>query len=152
MEYILGGVLIVASSEPFVFQSSGLEHALELSSRIYLSGHLSLPQESLPHMSTTSFEMGVSHYREFTHDTPHLHAENVEFNYVAEGETHLCDISSGKIWRLSRGSVFIVGPNTPYATKHRQGTKVVFFKAPGGNDKRLVELSPEIEEWLLEEI
>ena len=101
---------MAASSEPFVFQSSDLEHALESTSRVYLSGHLSLPQEFLRHMSTTSFEMGVSHYHEFTHDDPHLHTTNVEFNYVAEGETHLCDISSGKIWRLSRGGVFIIGP------------------------------------------
>lgn len=136
----------VSDSNPAIFSADSLGEALGDVSRVYLSGRLSLPQ-TLPHVDQ-ELEMGMSYYDSFTCDIPHLHESNCEFNYIAEGETHLLDLASGKTWVLPAGSVCILQPNTPYVTKHAAGTRVVFFKAPGGNDKRIVEVSPEVEEWM----
>lgn len=135
---------------PVVFPADVLDKSFDGADRIYLSGRLSLPQ-SMPHLDQ-DLEMGMSYYARFTCDKPHLHDCNCEFNYIAEGETHLLDLASGKVWVLPAGSAFILKPNTPYVTKHTAGTRVVFFKAPGGNDKRIVNVPPEAEEWMRKRI
>lgn len=141
-----------ASEGPVIFDSHDLRDALLQSSRIYLSGNLSRPQEGISPLSGTSIEMGESLYTSFTCDSPHMHTTNYEFVYIAEGETHLYDLTNDSISVLLPGSVFILKPNTPYVSKHAAGTRTVFFKAPGGNDKRLVEVPQHVTEWMSEKI
>lgn len=133
---------------PFIIPAQELNAVLKTSSRIYLSGDLKNPQTGLRPLTSTAVEMGVSQYDAFSSDTPHMHLSNIELNYVVEGETHLFDIERNTVWELPAGSVFILEPNTPYATKHKGGTKVVFFKSPGGNDKMPVEVTSEVQQWL----
>lgn len=137
---------------PVVFTSTSLASALSQTGRVYLSGNLGRPQEVLPHVADTALEMGMSFYEGFTCDSPHLHETNFEFNYIAEGETHLYDITEDREWVLPAGSAFVLRPQTPYVTKHAAGTRVVFFKAPGGNDKRVVEVPPHVRSWMEERI
>ena len=37
---------------------------------------------------------------------------------------------------------------TKYASKHTAGTKILFFKAPGGNDKTLFAIDNALKKWL----
>lgn len=133
---------------PVVFTSDSLADSLSQMGRVYLSGHLEHPQGAMPHVADTAVEMGMSFYEDFSCDKPHLHETNFEFNYIAEGVTHLYDIEGDREWVLPAGSAFILRPGTPYVTKHAPGTRVVFFKAPGGNDKRVIEVPPHVRAWM----
>ena len=131
-----------------VFTVSELDHALSQSRRVYLSGHLATPQEVMPYVDIEPNEMGISQYDSFTCDKPHVHDVNHEFNYIAEGETHVLDIDRMEEHVLPKGSVFILQPGVPYVSKHTAGTKVVFFKTPGGNDKRVIEVTDAVRTWM----
>lgn len=131
-----------------VFRSNLIDEAFRHASRVYLSGHLAQPQPMLPHLASTPLEMGISQYDHFTCDKPHRHPKNYEFNFVAAGETHVYDIDAGEVHELPAGSAYILKPGHAYVTKHAAGTRVVFFKAPGGNDKQIVEVSEELLNWM----
>ena len=132
---------------PLIVGTEELDSALASADRVYLAGHLEVPQTLLPHIDCAP-EMGVSSYRNFTADKPHVHPCNIEFNYIAKGCTKLLVLQTGEEYELGAGSTFILPPGTPYATKSRAGTRVIFFKSPGGNDKQLVEVSRELAQWL----
>lgn len=134
-----------------VFSADELDRALAASHRVYLSGSLARPQTEIAHVDS-SFEMGVSTYGAFTCDTPHVHPHNEEFNYIAAGETHVMDLRTETVHVLPAGSVFILEPGVPYVSKHTAGTRVVFFKAPGGDDKTVVEVSESARAWMAEKI
>ena len=42
---------------------------------------------------------------------------------------------------------FVIRPMTKYYQKAREGTEILFFKVPGGNDKKEVSLTEEQEMW-----
>ena len=134
-----------------VFPADELGRALEASRRVYLSGTLARPQVEIAHVDS-SFEMGISNYETFTCDTPHVHPRNEEFNYIAAGETHVMDLRTETVHVLPAGSVFILEPGVAYASKHTAGTRVIFFKAPGGDDKTVVEVSESARAWMAERI
>lgn len=133
------------------FSADELNRALDVSHRVYLSGSLARPQAAIAHVDS-SFEMGVSSYETFTCDTPHVHPRNEEFNYIVAGETHVMDLRTETVHVLPAGSVFILEPGVAYVSKHAAGTRVVFFKAPGGDDKTVVEPSESARAWMAEKI
>ncbi len=60
-------------------------------------------------------------------------------------------LDEGTEYVFGENSLFALFPNERYASKHRPGTKVLFIKSPGGNDKVILkELPKEIEAWLSE--
>ena len=122
--------------------------ALSETYRVYLCGNLSSPQPELEWLHDDHVEMGMSNYTTFTADKPHLHKVATEYNYVLKGESKVYFIDENKECVFKQGSLFVVSPNTRYASKHQADTQILFFKVPGGNDKQLIEISPLLKAWL----
>lgn len=131
-----------------IIKKDCIEHALSKEYRQYLTGHLSKPQPFLNHIDD-DIEIGISHYREFTADKPHVHPVCTEHAYVLEGavKIRLLD-GSNEECEIRAGDFFLLRPGIPYATKNAAGTKVLFVKSPGINDKTPVEVDGETEKWL----
>ena len=125
-----------------------LDDALTHDYRQYLTGHLGRPQPFLKHIDDDT-EIGMSFYREFRSDTPHVHPVCTEHAYILEGMIRLRLLDgSGEEYELHPGDFFVLPPNTPYVTKNAPGTRVLFIKAPGRNDKTLVEPDAETLAWM----
>jgi len=127
---------------------SQITKALSETYRVYLSGNLSIPQPELEWLHDDHIEIGISNYIEFTADKPHLHKTATEYNFVLKGESKVYIIDENKEYTFKQGSLFVVSPNTRYASKHQADTQVLFFKVPGVNDKQLVEMTPFLKTWL----
>lgn len=128
-------------------QGKEIATALDKTYRVYLCGNLEKPQ-SLRWIHDEKNEVGVSFYQKYTADQPHFHTMATEYNYIVSGSTKLFLIDENKEFTYEAGSIFVLPPMTKYASKHLAGTKVLFFKSPGGNDKNLVEVTPELQKWL----
>jgi mannose-6-phosphate isomerase-like protein (cupin superfamily) len=126
---------------------SELNKALQSDYRVYLCGNLCKPQ-NMKWIPDGELEIGISFYKEFTADKPHFHAANTEYNYVINGMTKLLLIDYGEEFIFEEGSLFIIPPHTKYASKHIGGTRIIFVKNPGGNDKKLVDINKALTEWL----
>jgi len=124
-----------------------LEGALEHEYRQYLTGHLSRPQSYLEHIEDDT-EIGMSYYREFTADTPHIHPVCTEYAYILEGCVRVRLLTTGEEIELNQGDFSVLPHGTPYATKNAEGTRVLFIKVPGVNDKTLVTPDEETKRWL----
>ena len=125
-----------------------LSSALEKEYRQYLAGHLSREQKFLQHVDD-DIEVGISHYREFTADKPHMHPVATEHSYVLQGsiKMRLLD-GSGEEYRFDQGDFFVLRPGVGYATKNAADTKILFIKSPGVNDKTEVDVDEETRQWL----
>jgi mannose-6-phosphate isomerase-like protein (cupin superfamily) len=125
-----------------------IEAALAQTYRVYLCGNLERPQDELVCMPNYEVEIGISDYREFTADRPHFHTTTTEYNYVLHGTSRVYLIDSDEEHTFEEGSLFVIPPRTRYASKHVGGTRLLFFKSPGGNDKRLVDPDVALSAWL----
>lgn len=128
-----------------------IEESLLNNNRQYLIGNLSLHQD-LSHIHDENVEVGMSDYKEFTADEPHTHRNLTEYQVMLSGYSEIMDIDTGNVTKLNEGDFFMVLKGTRYAQKSSQGTRILFFKYPGGNDKELVNVSDEVLCWLNEEI
>ena len=130
-------------------KSETIEHALAQHYRQYLTGKLKHPQPELQHMED-EIEIGLSHYKEFTPDLPHVHPVATEHCYVVKGSVRcrLLD-GSGQAQQFDEGDFFVFRPNEPHACKNAPGTVVLFIKSPAINDKTLVDVDEETGKWLL---
>ena len=94
-------------------------------------------------------EIGISHYRVFTADKPHMHPVATEHSYVLQGSMKMRVLDgSGEELRFDAGDFFVLRPGVGYATKNAADTKILFIKAPGINDKTEVEIDEETARWL----
>ena len=124
-----------------------IHNALEHSYRVYLCGDLQQPQD-LPWIHDERNEIGISYYKEFTSDKPHFHSTATEYNLVLSGCSKVLLLEEMKEYTFEAGSLFVFPPMTKYASKHTGGTTVLFFKSPGGNDKHLIDIDPDLRIWL----
>lgn len=130
------------------FYGREVEEALLQIPRVYLCGHLDQPQASLWHYDDIHTEVGVSYYQEFTADAPHEHTKNREFNFVVTGLTKVLLLNSNTEYEFGPNSLFIIDPSMPYCTKSQPNTEILFVKVPGGNDKVLVDVTPDLALWM----
>ncbi len=114
--------------------------------RTYLCGNLKQPTES-DFIHTDSYEMGITEYKEFTCEKPHLHSFNDEYNYVIEGCLKVLLINEKRELIFESGDLFVIHPNESYVCKGQAGTRVVFSKLPGGNDKVLIDADMSVTRW-----
>ncbi|MDO4501942.1 MAG: cupin domain-containing protein [Coriobacteriia bacterium] len=112
----------------------------------YFFGNLAKPQEQFA-CHPGPFELGMGSYPQFTFEAPHVHAANQEFNYVLEGAVKVVNLETGQEHMFKPGDLFSYDPGVRHLSKNLPGTRVLFFKSPGGNDKELLPLSPAIEAW-----
>ena len=129
-------------------RGEALENALAQEYRQYLTGHLQRPQPHLQHIED-DIEVGISHYRTFTADKPHVHPVATEHGYILQGclRLRLLD-GSEQEQEFHAGDFFVLQPGIGYATKSAPGTKILFIKAPGINDKTDVPVTEELTRWL----
>lgn len=128
--------------------NDSLNEALNKEYRQYLAGRLSREQKHLKHIDD-DIEIGVSLYKEFTADKPHMHPVATEHGYVLQGsvKVKLLD-GSGREYQFNEGDFFVLRTGIGYATKNAKNTKVLFIKSPGINDKTLVKIDTETKKWL----
>ena len=125
-----------------------LNQALNKSYRVYLCGDLKKTQE-IGWIYDTKNEVGVSFYQYFTADQPHFHTTATEYNYIISGSSKILLLNEQKEVTLEAGSICVIPPMTHYASKHQAGTKILFFKSPGGNDKQLIiDIKESLHMWL----
>lgn len=117
-----------------------IDSALDKKYRQYLVGHLLKDREEFNFIED-DIEVGISYYREFTADKPHFHTRCTSHSYVLTGNLRVKLLDTGEEHELGEGDFFTIRPKTPYAVKNAAGTKVLFIKAPAGNDK--VDVSPD---------
>ena len=129
-----------------IIRNEATEAALQDNGRVYLCGNLALPN-GVDHICTDGYEIGISYYADFSADKPHYHASNTEYNYVLEGEIKILLIRDNKEIHLRKGDLFVLSPNEPYVGKCLPGTRVLFSKVPGGNDKEDLPLTEELQAW-----
>lgn len=131
-----------------IIRGADLDRALSMEYRQYLTGHLQRPQAHLQHIDD-DIEIGISHYREFTADKPHMHPVATEHSYVLQGSIKILVLEDEpREYQLEAGDFFVLRPGVGYATKNAPDTKILFIKAPGINDKTLIPVSEALSQWL----
>jgi len=128
--------------------ASDLEAFLKTNDRVYLCGNLEKKQE-MDWISTDGVEIGISHYKHFKADIPHYHMSNIEYNFILSGESKIFLIEEEKEFHFKENTLFVIPPNTKYASKHQKDTKIMFIKVPGGNDKIVIgDIGEQLTNWL----
>ncbi|KAB2332611.1 cupin [Bacillus mesophilum] len=128
-----------------------LDNVLQYNERQYLVGNLKIPQ-MLQHIHDNNIEVGISHYKKFTADKPHIHIEVTEYQMILQGYSEIKDMLTEEIIELHEGDFYIVNKETPYAQKSKEDTKILFFKYPSINDKQIIEIDQSTQSWLNTEI
>lgn len=128
-----------------------ISKALETSTRQYLVGNLARPQE-LKHIPDADVEIGISRYESASAESPHYHDEATEFQYMISGWTRYKDLGTGQEFDFTVGDFYVIKPHTHYVQKSKQGTEILFIKVPSINDKRLLEVTPQIKSWMAEKL
>lgn len=127
-------------------KSEEVESGLKDSGRVYLCGNLKR-ENGMRHIPTDSYEIGISDYPEYTFEKAHYHAFNREYNYVLEGEIKVFLLYEKKEYHFRKGDLFILNVNEPYVGKSAAGTRTIFSKVPGGDDKVLVPMDEALLKW-----
>ncbi len=130
-----------------IIRKGEIESALAAEYRQYVAGHLARPQPDLGH-ADANVEIGMSEYKEFTADAPHVHPVQTEFGLVLKGAVKLLMMESGTEYELSEGDFIVVRPGEAHATKNAPGTRTLFVKEPSLNDKQVIEPDERLEKWM----
>lgn len=118
-------------------RTEDIDAATERDGRVYLCGHLSRPN-GVEHVDTDAYEMGITDYHEFTAEQPHVHMYNADYCYVIEGEVKVLLLNDRTERHFHKGDFFVIEPGEHHAAKCKAGTRTLFSKVPGGNDKLLL--------------
>lgn len=125
-----------------------ISSSLEGNFRQYIQGDLQ-QEQNLPYIHNTNSEIGISYYREFTHDEPHYHDCITETNYILEGKVCMKIVGTDEEYVIEKGGVFSIPPLTTHIMKVQPETKILFVKDHAMNDKHVVELaSLGLDNWL----
>lgn len=126
-----------------------LENAFSHEYRHYLTGHLTREQLYLKHFDD-DIEIGISDYKYFTADLPHVHPIVTEHGYVLEGKVKIMCFEGTKTEEMEfcKGDFFIIRPGVGHVSKNAPGTRILFIKSPGKNDKKAIDINDETKEWL----
>lgn len=128
-------------------QGESIDRVLQKVKRVYLCGHLNKVND-FEHIENDGLEIGISRYKVFTADLPHVHTFNDEYNFVLKGELKVYLYDEHKEYIVREGDLFLIEPNMPYISKAMPGTEVIFVKTPGGNDKQLRDIDPKTAHWM----
>lgn len=128
-----------------------IKKSLENTTRQYFAGNLSKPQE-IEFVRDERLEIGISSYPEYKHEPTHVHEIATEYQYMISGWTEYMDVETGEIHEFKQGDFYAIKPGTSYAQRVKAGTNILFIKTPSINDKKLVEISQEQQNWLAEKM
>ena len=128
-----------------------IRKSLENTTRQYFAGNLSKPQE-IEFIRDERLEIGISSYPKHISEPTHVHSIATEYQYMLSGWTEYMDVETGEIYEFRKGDFYAILPGTAYAQRVKAGTNILFIKTPSINDKKLVEISKEQEQWLSEKM
>ena len=135
-------------NEVAYFSPESLNKVFENNFRQYIQGNLQKEQE-LPFVYNNRSEIGISVYREFTHDEPHYHDVITETNYILEGKACVKIIETDEEFVVEKDGIFSVPPKLTHIMKVQPNTKMIFFKDHSINDKHVVDIDTlNIHAWL----
>lgn len=137
-----------SSEQIFHLKNDDIINSLNKEYRQYFIGMLGRPQ-SLDYIEQGDLEIGTSLYKEAKSDVPHMHSKTSEILYIIKGTYKILDINENKEYILNAGDFFVLPSNTPYASKAKSDTQVLFIKT-GGNDKIPIDVSEKVKNWLNE--
>ena len=123
-----------------------INHALQGETRQYLTGNLKMPQK-LNHIHDEKLEVGITNYVEPKEELPHYHTVATEYQYVLSGKTTYYNVETKEEMTFYEGDFYVIYPNTTYAQKSIENTKILFIKNPSINDKMNVEVSDDCRKW-----
>lgn len=123
-----------------------IKNALKGVRRQYLVGNLKLPQ-TLKHIPSLDLEIGISSYSLYMEELPHKHSVATEYQYVICGWTKYIDTETMQEYEFKSGDFYAILPETSYAQKCKAGTQILFIKAPSINDKIIVDVAENIQQW-----
>lgn len=135
------------SKEIFSLKNKEIAKVFEETTRQYLAGNLKRPQE-LNYFQDNKLEIGITSYKEASHEAPHYHTQSYEYQYLISGETEYIDIETGKEYSFYTGDFYVTPPGIKYAQRSKPGTTIFFIKSPAGDDKVAIEPSKEIKAWM----
>lgn len=127
-------------------RAAEIERSLEHSTRQYLTGDLKLPQQ-LRFLYDAEVEAGISDYSCYKWEHPHYHTITSEYCYILCGETKYVDLNENTEYHFRTGDFYVLRKNTRYLQKCREGCRLLFFKAPGINDKVSIPMTKQMEKW-----
>ncbi|SDB14038.1 hypothetical protein SAMN02910317_00677 [Ruminococcaceae bacterium FB2012] len=127
-------------------KSAEIEKGLTGNGRVYLCGNLE-KANGIQHIPTENYEIGISDYPVYTFEKAHIHSFNREYNYVLDGAIKIFMLNEKKEFLFEKGDLFILNVGEPYVGKCLAGTRTIFSKVPGGNDKVLVEMNKALLKW-----
>lgn len=131
-----------------ILWSKQIDNALCGELRQYLAGRLMFPQEKLQCIDS-DIEVGISQYTQNTAEVPHYHVHANEYLYILQGDFYVFLWETDEEYHLTAGDFFHLPFGTKYASKATTGTRTLFIKEPGGNDKKTdFEVPQEVKEWL----
>lgn len=132
-----------------IIKNDKIIKALENTTRQYLVGMLSSPQE-LDYIEDKKLEIGITSYSEFHSEKPHYHTQAYEYQYIVKGKTEYLDVETGQQYTFQQGDFYVTPPGIKYAQRSQPGTEIFFIKTPPGNDKQVIEETEYVKKWLKE--
>ncbi len=129
-----------------ILRGKDIENGLKETGRVYLCGDLE-KANGIEYVHTDGYEIGISDYPEYTFEKAHIHTFNREYNYVMEGAVKIFLLNEKKEYLFEKGDLFVINIDEPYVGKCLKGTRTIFSKDPGGNDKVLVEMNEALLRW-----
>jgi quercetin dioxygenase-like cupin family protein len=130
-----------------IIKNDKILKALEGTTRQYLVGKLSKPQE-LEYIEDEKLEIGITSYNEYNSEMPHYHTQAYEYQYIVRGMTEYLDVETGQQYTFKQGDFYVTPPGIKYAQRSQPGTEIFFIKTPPGNDKQEIEVTEDVKEWL----
>lgn len=132
-------------------ENGTIRRALEGVRRQYLVGNLKMPQ-TLEYIKSSSLEIGISSYTNYTVEPTHMHSCAVEYQYMISGWTKYIDTETMEEFEFKKGDFYVIESGVSYAQKCKAGTEILFIKVPSINDKILVDNSPKVEAWISQKL
>ena len=128
-------------------RKSEVDQSLLYTTRQYFVGDLQRPQ-ILQFIKSSDLEVGITSYRDYSLEPPHRHSVATEYQYVVSGCTQYMDVESKEVFQFSQGDFYVIHSGTAYAQRSAPDTRILFIKVPSTNDKEIVAIEKDVQEWL----
>ena len=141
----------IFKDEVAVIPAEEINGALKTTDRQYVQGNLQ-KEQPVSFIQTVENEIGISDYKEYTHDDPHYHDEITETNYVISGKVCMKILDTDTDYVIEAGGVFSIPPKVKHVLKIKAGTRIIFFKSKSINDKHAIDFdSLGLDKWFRDE-
>ncbi|MCR5054066.1 MAG: cupin domain-containing protein [Lachnospiraceae bacterium] len=141
----------VFENEVAVIPADEINGALKHTFRQYIQGNLKQDQD-ISFIRTGDSEIGISDYKEYSHDDPHYHDKVMETNYVISGKVCMRIIDTNEDYVIEAGGVFSIPPHVKHVLKIKAGTRIIFVKTPSINDKHVLDFDElDLNAWFEDE-